>query len=193
MGLVYNAISSYPPGNRCSFQRPLHRRHQPSTTVYPNYNHNNAWTTIALQNILLKENIGRATMNTKLAMSVAFAVAAYFLGIIADANHNTDSVIYPAACFSKIFLFLAAIPLANSAGKSIRKQLGTTGIPGLRFTSWILYGVAIVHFAFFFMWPTIASGNAQLPDGQITVDATIFLMASMFMIADAWDSSESKV
>jgi hypothetical protein len=132
-------------------------------------------------------------MNIKLVLSAAFAVVAYFLGIIADANHNTDSVIYPIACFSKIFLFLAAIPLANSAGKSIRKQLGTTGIPGLRFTSWILYGVAIVHFAFFFMWPTIASGNAQLPDGQITVDATIFLMASMFMIADAWNSYESKV
>jgi hypothetical protein len=132
-------------------------------------------------------------MNIKLVLSAAFAVVAYFLGIIADANHNTDSVIYPVACFSKIFLFLAAIPLANSAGKSIRKQLGTTGIPGLRFTSWILYGVAIVHFAFFFMWPTIASGNAQLPDGQITVDATIFLMASMFMIADAWNSYKSKV
>ena len=132
-------------------------------------------------------------MNIKLVLSAALAVAAYFLGIIADANHNTDSLIYPAACFSKIFLFLVAIPLANSAGKSIRKQLGTTGIPGLRFTSWILYGVAIVHFAFFFMWPTIASGNAQLPDGQITVDATIFLMASMFMIADAWNSYKSKV
>jgi len=132
-------------------------------------------------------------MNNKLVLSAAFSVAAYFLGIIADANHNTDSVIYPFACFSKIFLFLAAIPLANSAGKSIRKQLGTTGIPGLRFISWILYGVAIVHFAFFFMWPTIASGNAQLPDGQITVDATIFLMASMFMIADAWNSYQSKV
>ena len=131
-------------------------------------------------------------MNIKLVLSVAFAVVAYFLGIIADANHNTDSVIYPVACFSKIFLFLAAIPIANSAGKSIRKQLGTTGLPGLRFTSWILYGVAIVHFAFFFMWPTIASGNAQLPDGQITVDATIFLMASMFMIADAWNSYKSK-
>ena len=132
-------------------------------------------------------------MNIKLALSAAFAVVAYFLGIIADANHNTDSVIFPVACFSKIFIFLAAIPLANSAGKSIRKQLGTTGIPGLRFTSWILYGVAIVHFAFFFMWPTIASGIAQLPDGQITVDATIFLMASMFMIADAWNSYKSKV
>jgi hypothetical protein len=65
--------------------------------------------------------------------------------------------------------------------------------PGLRFTSWILYGVAIVHFAFFFMWPTIASGNAQLPDGQITVDATIFIIAAMFMIADAWNSYKSKV
>jgi len=193
MGLVYNVISSYPSGKRCSFQRRLHRRHQPSTTVYPNYSHNDAWATSALQDILPKETIGCATMNIKLVLSAAFAVVAYFLGIIADANHNTDSVIYPAACFSKIFLFLAAIPLANSAGKSIRKQLGTTGIPGLRLTSWILYGVAIVHFAFFFMWPTIASGNAQLPDGQITVDATIFLMASMFMIADAWNSSKSKV
>ncbi|HLN89571.1 MAG TPA: hypothetical protein VK253_05850 [Candidatus Binatia bacterium] len=132
-------------------------------------------------------------MNIKLALSAAFAFVAYFLGIIADANHNTDSVIFPVACFSKIFIFLAAIPLANSAGKSIRKKLGTTGIPGLRFTNWMLYGVAIVHFAFFFMWPTIASGNAQLPDGQITVDATIFLMASMFMIADAWNSYKSKV
>ena len=66
-------------------------------------------------------------MNIKLVLSAAFAVVAYFLGIVADANHNTDNVIYPAACFSKIFLFLAAIPLANSAGKSIRKQLGTTG------------------------------------------------------------------
>jgi len=132
-------------------------------------------------------------MNIKLVLSAAIAVAAYFLGIIADANHNTDSVSYPAACFSKIFLFLTAIPLANSAGKSIRKQMGTTGIPGLRFTSWILYGVAIVHFAFFFMWPTIASGNAQLPDGQITVDATIFLMASMVMIADARNSQKNKI
>jgi len=132
-------------------------------------------------------------MNLKLALSAALAVVAYFLGIIADANHNTDSVIYPAACFSKIFLFLAAIPLANSAGKSIRKQIGTTGLPGLRFTSWILYGIAIVHFAFFFMWPTIASGNNQLPDGTITVDATIFLMASMFMIADARNSQKNKI
>ena len=42
------------------------------------------------------------------------------------------------------------------------------------------------------MWPTIAIGNTQLPDGTITADATIFLMASMFMIADAWNSSKDK-
>ncbi len=131
-------------------------------------------------------------MNIKLIISVAFAVAAYFLGIIADANHNTNLPIYPAACFSKIFLFFVAIPLANWAGKSLRKKYGTTGIPGLRFTGWILFGVAIIHFAFFFMWPSIASGNTQLPDGTISVDATIFLMASMFLIADAWNSDKSK-
>jgi hypothetical protein len=131
-------------------------------------------------------------MNIKLVLSAALAVTAYLLGIVADANHNTDSVIYPAACFSKIFLFLAAVPLANSAGKSIRKQSGTNGLPGLRVTGWILFGVAIVHFAFFFMWSTIASGNTQLPDGTISVDATIFLMASMFMIADAWNSYKGK-
>ncbi len=131
-------------------------------------------------------------MNIKLVLGAAFAVVAYFLGIVADANHNTDSVVYPVACFSKIFLFLAAIPLANSAGKSIRKEFGTIGLPGLRFTSWVLYGVAIVHFAFFFMWPAVASGNTQLPDGTITVDATVFLMASMFMVADAWNSQKGK-
>jgi hypothetical protein len=61
-------------------------------------------------------------MNIKLVLSAAFAVVAYFLGIIADAN-----------------------------------------------------------------------GNTQLPDGTITVDATIFLMASMFMIADAKNSQKSKI
>jgi hypothetical protein len=55
-----------------------------------------------------------------------------------------------------------------------------------------MYAVAIGHFALFFMWPIVASGNSQLPDGQITIDATIFFMASMFMIADAWNSYKSK-
>ena len=89
----------------------------------------------------------------KIILSLALAIAGYFLGIVADANHNSGSALFVTACLSKIFLFLIAVPLANSAGKSIRKQSDTTGIPGLRFTSWILYGVAIIHFAFFFMWP----------------------------------------
>jgi len=131
-------------------------------------------------------------MNIKIILSLTLAVVGYFLGIVADANHNTEYAIYPAACLTKILFFLIAVPLANSAGKNIRKESGTTGLPGLRFTGWIMYGVAIAHFALFFMWPLIASGNSQLPDGQITIDSTVFFIASMSMIADAWDSYKSK-
>jgi len=130
--------------------------------------------------------------NKKIILSLALAIVAYFLGIVADANHNTESAIYPAACLSKILFFLIAVPLANSAGKNIRKESNTTGIPGLRFTSWIMYGVAITHFALFFMWPSIATGNSQLPDGQITIDSAMFFIATMFMIADAWNSYKNK-
>ena len=128
----------------------------------------------------------------KLILSLALAIVAYFLGIVADANHNTDLVIYPAACLSKIFFFSIAVPLAYSAGKSIRKESNTAGIPGLRFMSWIMYGVAIAHFTLFFMWSTVASGNSRLPDGQITIDAAIFFIASMLMIAEAWNSYKNK-
>ena len=128
----------------------------------------------------------------KLILSLALAIVAYFLGIVADANHNTDLVIYPAACLSKIFFFSIAVPLAYSAGKNIRKESNTTGIPGLRFMSWIMYGVALTHFSLFFMWPLVAAGNSQLPDGQITIDAAMFFIASMLMIAEAWNSYKSK-
>jgi hypothetical protein len=63
--------------------------------------------------------------------------------------------------------FSFAVPLAYSAGKNIRKELSTTGIPGLRFMSWIMYGFALTHFSLFFNWSLIAAGNSQLPDGQI--------------------------
>ncbi len=131
-------------------------------------------------------------MDKKIILSLVLAIVAYFLGIVADANHNTESAIYPAACLSKIVFFLIAVPLANSAGKNIRKESNTTGIPGLRFMSWIMYGVAITHFILFFMWPLIAVGNSQLPDGQITIDAAMFFIASMLMIAEAWNSYKSK-
>ena len=128
----------------------------------------------------------------KIILSLVFAIVGYFLGIVADATHYTELPIYPAACFLKILLFLIAVPLAHSAGKNIRKELNINGIPGLRFVSWIMYGVAIVHFMLFFQWGLIAAGNSQLPDGQITIDATIFFLASMFMIADTWNSHKSK-
>jgi hypothetical protein len=131
-------------------------------------------------------------MDKKIILSLALAIMGYFLGIVADANHNTDLVIYPAACLTKISFFLIAVPLANSAGRNIRKESGTSGLPGLRFIGWIMYGVAIGHFALFFMWPLIAAGNSRLPDGQITVDSAIFFIASMLMIAEAWNSQKSK-
>ena len=61
-----------------------------------------------------------------------------------------------------------------------------------RFAGWTMYGVAITHFMLFFQWDLIAAGNSRLPDGQITIDATIFFIASMFMIAEAWNSYKSK-
>ena len=131
-------------------------------------------------------------MNKKIILSLALAIAGYFLGIVADANHNTDSVIYPAACLTKVSFFLIAVPLAYSAGRNIRKESNEMGIPGLRFASWVMYGVAIVHFALFFQWPLIALGNSQLPDGQITIDSAIFFIASMLMIAEAWNSYKIK-
>jgi hypothetical protein len=131
-------------------------------------------------------------MNKKIILSLVLAIVGYFLGIVADANHNTDLIIYPAACLTKILFFLISVPLANSASKNIRKKLNIIGIPGLRFMSWIMYSVAITHFALFFMWPLIASGNTRLPDGQITIDSTIFFIASMLIIAEAWNSYKSK-
>jgi nicotinamide riboside transporter PnuC len=128
----------------------------------------------------------------KIILSSAFAIVGYLLGIVADATHYTELPIYPAACLTKILLFLIAVPLAHSAGKNIRKELKINGIPGLRFASWIMYGVAIVHFMLFFQWGLISAGNTQLPDGQITIDSAIFFIASMLMIAEAWNSYKSK-
>ena len=128
----------------------------------------------------------------KILLSLALAIVGYFLGIVADANHITGSALFVTACLTKILFFSIAVPLAYSAGKNIRKESNTVGIPGLRFMSWIVYGAAITHFTLFFMWPLVASGNSRLPDGQITIDAAMFFIASMLMIADAWNSYKSK-
>jgi len=125
----------------------------------------------------------------KIIISLVLAIAAYFLGIVAEANHGTDSAIYMASCFGKILFYLIAVPLAHSAGKIVRKESNIIGIPGLRFVGWILFGVAIIHFITFFIW---TADGSRLPDGQITIDSAIFFIASMFMIADAWNSYKSK-
>ena len=67
--------------------------------------------------------------------------------------------------------------------------MNVIGIPGLRLAGWIMYVVAIIHFISFFIW---TADGSRLPDGQITIDAAIFFIASMFMIAEAWNSYKSK-
>ena len=157
----------------------------------PDYEHIAAGAPHSHQEVLPKKTTIRECVNMmvklKIILSSAFAIVGYLLGIVADATHYTELPIYPAACLTKILLFLIAVPLAHSAGKNIRKELRINGIPGLRFASWIMYGVAIVHFMLFFQWGLISAGNSRLPDGQITIDSAIFFIASMLMIAEAWN------
>jgi hypothetical protein len=55
-----------------------------------------------------------------------------------------------------------------------------------------MYGVAIVHFALFFQWGFVAAGNSRIPDGQIALDAAIFFISSMLMIAETWNPYKIK-
>jgi peptidoglycan/LPS O-acetylase OafA/YrhL len=126
---------------------------------------------------------------TRIFASVVLAIAGYLLGIIAEATHGTDSAINMASCFIKILCYVIAVLLAHSAGKIIRKESNLPGIPGLRFVGWITFGVALAHFMTFFIW---TADGSRLPDGQITIDSAMFFVASMFMIADAWNSYKSK-
>jgi len=131
-------------------------------------------------------------MVAKLILSLVLAIAGYFLGIVAEATRDSGLAIYMISCLSKISCFLITVPLAHSAGKKIREEANRIGIPGLRFVSWIMYGVALVHFMLFFQWGLVAAGNNRLPDGQIALDAAIFFISSMLMIADSWNSYKSK-
>ena len=128
----------------------------------------------------------------KIVLSLVLAIVGYFLGVVADATHDAKPTFFYVACLGKIFLFLIAVPLANSAGKSITKELNIDGFPGLRFMSWIMFGVAFIHFSLFFTWPLIVAGSSRLPDGQITIDAAMFFIASMLMISEVWNSYKSK-
>jgi len=126
-------------------------------------------------------------MKERLIVSLVLAIVGYFLGVVAEATRDTGLPIYYASCGLKILFFLIAVPLAHSAGKIIRTELDIIGIPGLRLVSWIMYGVAIIQFMLFTVWGSIAAGNNRVPDGQITIDAAIFFIASMLMIAEAWN------
>jgi hypothetical protein len=128
-------------------------------------------------------------MVIKIILSLVLSIVAYFLGIVAEATHGADSPIYMASCFLKILCYVIAVPLAHSAGKTIRKELNIIGMPGLRFVSWIMYGVALLHFMTFFIW---TADGSRLPDGQITIDSAIFFIASMLMIAESWNSYKNK-
>ena len=131
-------------------------------------------------------------MATRIILSLVLAIAGYFLGIVAEATRDSGLSIYIISCLSKIFCFLIAVPLANSASRKIREEMNIIGIPGLRFVSWVMYGVAIVHFGMFFRWDLVAAGNSRMPDGQIALDAAIFFIAAMLMIAESWNLYKSK-
>jgi hypothetical protein len=109
----------------------------------------------------------------RIYLSLVLAVAAYYLGIVAEANHDTESAVYMASCLSKILFYLIAVPLAHNAGKIIREESNIIGIPGLRFVGWIMYGVAIGHFITFFIQ---TADGSRLPDGQIMVDTAMFFI-----------------
>ena len=130
---------------------------------------------------------------TTIILSLVFAIAGYFLGVIAEATRDTGLAIYYASCGLKILCFLIAVLLAHFTGKSIRRRLNVIGIPGLRYVGWIMYGAAMVHWMLLFRWDLISAGNSRIPDGQINIDAAIFFIASMLMIAEVWSTSKRKV
>jgi hypothetical protein len=126
-------------------------------------------------------------VKNRIYLSTALAVVGYFLGIVADATRETGLAIYYVSCFGKIILFLTAFRLATSAGKIIRKELNIIGIPGLRYASKIMFGVALSHFILFMFWNLIPPGTDILPDGQITIDASLFFIATILRNAESWN------
>ena len=125
-------------------------------------------------------------------LSLIFAVSGYFLGVIAEATRDSGLAIYIASCGLKILFFLIAVLLAHFTSRSIRRKFNVTGIPGLRYVGWIMYGVAMVHWMFLFRWDFISAGNTRIPDGQINIGAAIFFIASMIMIAEAWNTYRTR-
>ena len=130
-------------------------------------------------------------VKNRIFLSTALAVVGYFLGIVADATRETGLAIYYVSCFGKILLFLTAFRLATSAGNLIRKELNIMGIPGLRYASKIMFVAALSHFILFLFWNLIPPGTNILPDGQISIDASMFFIATILRIAESWNCYKS--
>ena len=106
---------------------------------------------------------------------------------MADATRETGLTIYYISCLGKIILFLTAFRLAASVGTRIRTELNISGIPGLRYASKVMFGAALAHFILFMFWNIIPPGTEILPDGQISIDASMFFIATMLRIAESWN------
>jgi hypothetical protein len=129
---------------------------------------------------------------SRIYIAIIFAIAGYFLSVVSEATQDTVVIAsYIAGGFELVF-FLISTPLAYFAGKKIRAITQNQGSPGIRLVSWIMYGVAIPHALLFFRWGLIAGGNNRIPNGQIPMNATVFFVAAMLMIADAWNSYKTQ-
>jgi hypothetical protein len=131
-------------------------------------------------------------LRSRIYIAIIFTIAGYFLSVVSEATQDTVVIAsYIAGGFELVF-FLISTPLAYFAGKKIRAITQNQGSPGIRLVSWIMYGVAIPHALLFFRWGLIAGGNNRIPNGQIPMNATVFFVAAMLMIADAWNSYKTQ-
>lgn len=144
-----------------------------------------------LKNNMVNETPIQIGARSRIIIAVILAVAGYFFSIASEATQDTVVIAsYLAGGFELVF-FLISVPLAYFAGKRIRKITKNHGSSGIRLASWIMYGVAIPHALLFFRWGIISGGNNRIPNGQIPMNATVFFVAAMLMIADAWNSYTS--
>ena len=134
------------------------------------------------------ENLIKIGVRSRIIIAIILAIAGYFLSIVSEATQDIVVIASYIAGGTELVFFLVSIPLAYFAGKRIRTITQNQGSSGIRLVSWIMYGVAIPHALLFFRWGLIAGGNNRIPNGQIPMNATVFFVAAMLMIADAWNS-----
>lgn len=83
-------------------------------------------------------------------------------------------------------LLIAATPIAFAGGRSSRRRLGVRGNRGLRIASWALYGAGAAQLPFLFGWGAFVDrGNTRIPNGIVISNASLLLVATSLMVADA--------